>query len=157
MPPPLEAFAADLLALLEAPDPCALRDRAAGTAGPSAVPAAVPAGADESTSNNKDLQSPGPLGPLGPRFEDVAGGAPADHDDEPAPALHPPRPADGRVQNCYSAWRTPEQHDAIQRFYAHHWRCTICRRAGQGYGDRCPEGAALLHAVCRAAVRGPQP
>lgn len=65
---------------------------------------------------------------------------PADPDDEPAPAV---RPADGRVQDCYGAWRTPDQHERITTFYAHHWRCAVCRRAGRGYANRCAEGERL--------------
>lgn len=72
--PPLEALAADLLALLETP--CAARDREPGTAGPRAVPAAVPAGPARNSQYNNDLQKPGPLGPPGPRKTDVSGLAP---------------------------------------------------------------------------------
>ena len=68
----------------------------------------------------------------------------ADHA-EPVPA----RADDGRVQGPGGDWRTQAGHDAIRAFDRHHWRCTICQRAGQGYGDRCPTGAAL-HAATRA-------
>ena len=217
MPPPLEAFAADLLALLEAPAPCAARDREPGTAGPRAVPAAVPAGPAEISSNNNGLQKSGPLGPLGPQKTDVAGFAdsaappatptdpeptthcpacgspswwrapsspgwrcayceprdraeafesltlasgqwapgtrpPADPgDDPPEPhAPRPPRPDDGRVQDAFGAWRTPAEHAAVAAFYAHHWTCAVCIRAGRGYGTRCADGERL-HAAMRAA------
>ena len=89
--PPLEAFAADLLALLEAPDPCASRDHGAGTAGPRAVPAAVPAGPAISSKENNDLQKPGPLGPPGPRKTDVSGLAPIAERATP-PATPAPEP-----------------------------------------------------------------
>ncbi len=91
MPPPLEAFAADLLALLEAPAPCAARDREPGTAGPRAVPAAVPAGPAISSKENNDLQKPGPLGPPGPRKTDVSGLAPIAERATP-PATPAPEP-----------------------------------------------------------------
>lgn len=287
MPPPLEAFAADLLALLEAPAPCAARDREPGTAGPRAVPAAVPAGPAISSQENNALQKPGPLGPPGPRKTDASGLAPiaeratppatpapepvtvddllaihgaivagcrtldvleqaddtdlpelrdrvllegfaaalvADHqvrplppaglptlhrlaqeigDDpaelrrwldlsaqgqrirariereagacdrclmalraDPAGGLHavlaraldgashaepvPARPAGGRVQDCYGAWRTADQHAAVADYDRHHWQCERCIRAGRGYGARCAEGERL-HALTRAA------
>ncbi|HMW31339.1 MAG TPA: hypothetical protein PKE44_17405 [Plasticicumulans sp.] len=73
---------------------------------------------------------------------------PADPDDEPAPAV---RPADGRVQNAYGAWRLPAEHAAVEDYDRHHWQCTVCRRAGSGYGDRCAEGERL-HAATRIAL-----
>lgn len=72
---------------------------------------------------------------------------PADPDDEPAPAV---RPADGRVQDCYGAWRTSDQHERIAAYDRHHWTCAVCRRAGRGYASRCAEGERL-HELTRAA------
>ncbi|MBL8303181.1 MAG: hypothetical protein JNM26_10460 [Ideonella sp.] len=60
-----------------------------------------------------------------------------------------PVPDDGRVQDGFGAWRAEIEHDAIRAFYRHHWRCTICQRAGRGYGDRC-EAGERLHAATRA-------
>ena len=71
---------------------------------------------------------------------------PADPDDDRPPI----RPADGRVQDAFGAWRTPAAHEAIRAFYAHHWHCDRCIRAGRGYGDRC-EAGERLHAAMRAA------
>ena len=61
----------------------------------------------------------------------------------------PLRPADGRVQNAYGAWRTPAAHERIEEYDRHHWTCPTCIRAGRGYGDRC-EAGARLHAATRA-------
>ncbi len=61
----------------------------------------------------------------------------------------PHRPVDGRVQDAFGAWRTPAAHAAIRAFYAHHWHCDRCIRAGRGYGARC-EAGARLHAATRA-------
>ncbi|HMW31560.1 MAG TPA: hypothetical protein PKE44_18520 [Plasticicumulans sp.] len=72
-------------------------------------------------------------------------------DDPPEPhAPRPPRPDDGRVQDAFGAWRTPAEHAAVAAFYAHHWTCAVCIRAGRGYGDRCADGERL-HAAMRAA------
>ena len=60
-----------------------------------------------------------------------------------------PVPDDGRVQDGFGAWRAEIEHDAIRAFYRHHWRCTICQRAGRGYGDRCKAGERL-HAATMA-------
>lgn len=65
---------------------------------------------------------------------------------EPVPA----RPAGGRVQDCYGAWRTADQHAAVADYDRHHWQCERCIRAGRGYGARCAEGERL-HALTRAA------
>lgn len=54
-----------------------------------------------------------------------------------------PVPDDGRVQDGFGAWRAEIEHDAIRAFYRHHWRCTICQRAGRGYANRCAEGERL--------------
>lgn len=58
-----------------------------------------------------------------------------------------PVPDDGRVQDGFGAWRAEIEHDAIRAFYRHHWRCTICQRAGRGYGDRCETGERLHTAM----------
>lgn len=63
---------------------------------------------------------------------------------EPVPA----RPAGGRVQDCYGAWRTADQHAAVADYDRHHWQCDRCIRAGRGYGDRCADGERL-HAAMR--------
>lgn len=68
----------------------------------------------------------------------------------PAPDPHPERSV--RVRNRHGAWRTPAEHEAIHAFDAHHWACLQCRRAGIGYGDRCPDGDRL-HAAVRIAMR----
>lgn len=83
--------------------------------------------------------------PDGPLLLALARALAGDRTAEPAPD----RPADGHVRNPFGAWRTVEAHAAVAAYDAHHWRCTICQRAGQGYGDRCPTGAAL-HAATRA-------
>ena len=69
---PLDALAADLLALLEG---TADRDRGPGTAGPSAVPAAVPGCEPDKSNEISYLQVTGPLGPLGPRKTEVSSNA----------------------------------------------------------------------------------
>ena len=79
---------------------------------------------------------------------------PADPDDDPPDpvAPRPPRPDDGRVQDAFGAWRTPAAHAAVAAFYAHHWTCAACIRAGRGYGARC-EAGARLHALTRGTEK----
>ncbi len=160
--PPLEAFAADLLALLEAPDPCASRDHGAGTAGPRAVPAVVPAGPAEISSNNNGLQKSGPLGPLGPQKTDVAGFA-----DSAAPPATPPaaavdnRPAVdnfGAVDNSAptghcpvcgspSFWRSPSSPG---------WRCAWCEPRDRSRAEAF-ESLTLASGQWRAGTEPPEP
>ncbi|MBL8303080.1 MAG: hypothetical protein JNM26_09940 [Ideonella sp.] len=84
---------------------------------------------------------------------------PADPDDDPPEphaldpvAPRPPRPDDGRVQVAGGAWRTQAAHEAIRAFYAHHWTCAACIRAGRGYGTRC-EAGERLHALTRGTEK----
>lgn len=65
---------------------------------------------------------------------------PADPADDDRPLI---RPADGRVQNLFGAWRTPAAHERIAAYDRHHWHCDRCIRAGRGYGDRCADGERL--------------
>ena len=55
--------------------------------------------------------------------------------------------ADERIQDDFGAWRTPTEREAIHAFYAHHWHCDRCIRAGRGYGDRCETGERLHTAM----------
>jgi rubredoxin len=43
--------------------------------------------------------------------------------------------------------------EAHEVYLAHHWRCPSCRAAGQGYGQRCAEGAGLWSTYTEAAQR----
>ena len=47
----------------------------------------------------------------------------------------------------------PSMREAHDAYLAHHWRCPTCSAAGQGYGQRCAEGAQLWDAYNDAAKR----
>jgi hypothetical protein len=47
----------------------------------------------------------------------------------------------------------PSMREAHDRYMAHHWGCPTCSAAGQGYGQRCAEGARLWDAYNDAAQR----
>ena len=111
-----------------------------------ARPANPPAAASPEPAPISGISGISGAGTLCAEHHDDLLAEPADPDDDRPPI----RPADGRVQDAFGAWRTPAAHEAIRAFYAHHWHCDRCIRAGRGYGDRC-EAGERLHAAMRAA------
>ena len=48
-----------------------------------------------------------------------------------------------RLLRPCGAWLTDSQRSAATQYHRHHFGCPTCIAAGQGYGQRCAEGAPL--------------